>query len=79
MATKTVNAWLAMETDGEVVYLEITDSNNCTQYKLSTIVLEQLIPALRLPPTKFSMYSYTIPNGERPGPEADNYTKESPF
>ena len=29
MASKTVNAWLAMETDGEVVYLEITDNNNC--------------------------------------------------
>ena len=42
MASKTVNAWLAMETDGEVVYLEITDNNNCTQYKLSADVLEYL-------------------------------------
>jgi len=66
-----------METDGEVVYLEITDNNNCTQYKLSTNVLERLIPALRLPPTKFSLYSYTIPNGEEP--ETDAYTEDSPF
>ena len=79
MASKTVNAWLAMETDGEVVYLEITDNNNCTQYKISTNVLERLIPALRLPPTKFSLYSYTIPNGEEPEPETDNYTEDSPF
>ena len=77
MANKTVNAWLAMETDEGVVYLEITDNNNCTQYKLSVDVLERLIPALRLPPTMFSRYAYTIPSGGKFETETDNYT--SPF